>query len=235
MAEPFDAYHELLGIPPREQPPNHYRLLGISLFEANREVIANAALARSKFLRSLGISDYADVCQRLLNEVAEAKLCLSDPKKKAAYDERLCADFHAGPPPADERVAPRARPVSVTMQEIRPPAKVPAVRPAAKEPTVRPASKRPAEPSPPRAARGPEQSWTIGRSPDCDILVDSPAVSATHCRLTKTGKGFYLEDLNSTNGTYVNRVRISGRVEVSRQDVVTLGKRTPMPWPSPGE
>ena len=32
MAE-FNAYHKWLGIPPEEQPPNHYRLLGIALFE----------------------------------------------------------------------------------------------------------------------------------------------------------------------------------------------------------
>ena len=32
--ETFDAYHEWLGIPPKDQPPNHYRLLGIELFES---------------------------------------------------------------------------------------------------------------------------------------------------------------------------------------------------------
>ena len=46
MAKHFDAYHELLAIPPDEQPPNHYRLLGVSLFEGNRQVVANAAMQR---------------------------------------------------------------------------------------------------------------------------------------------------------------------------------------------
>ena len=45
-------------------------LLGIALFEANRQVIANAALKQSKFLRSLGTSQYGEICQTLLNEVA---------------------------------------------------------------------------------------------------------------------------------------------------------------------
>ena len=43
MAESFDPYHVWLGIPPDEQPPNRYRLLGIRAFEANQDVIDNAA------------------------------------------------------------------------------------------------------------------------------------------------------------------------------------------------
>ena len=42
MAE-FDPYRKWLGIPPAEQPPNLYRLLGIGLFESDAEVIAGAA------------------------------------------------------------------------------------------------------------------------------------------------------------------------------------------------
>ena len=34
MSAPFDPYYRWLGIPPGEQPPNHYRLLGVQLFEA---------------------------------------------------------------------------------------------------------------------------------------------------------------------------------------------------------
>ena len=50
--EPFDPYYQWLGIPPEEQPPNHYRLLGIQLFEENREVIQNAADRQMVHLRS---------------------------------------------------------------------------------------------------------------------------------------------------------------------------------------
>ena len=39
----YDVYHLWLGIPPEEQPPNHYRLLGVPAFEQNVEVIRNAA------------------------------------------------------------------------------------------------------------------------------------------------------------------------------------------------
>ena len=43
----FDPYHKWLGIPPEEQPPNHYRLLGLPPFEADLDVIDAAAKARS--------------------------------------------------------------------------------------------------------------------------------------------------------------------------------------------
>ena len=42
MPGAFDPYHEWLGIPPEEQPPNHYRLLGIPLFEPDPQVIRHA-------------------------------------------------------------------------------------------------------------------------------------------------------------------------------------------------
>ena len=43
MAGEFDPYHVWLGINAKDQPPNHYRLLGIELFEANLDVIQSAA------------------------------------------------------------------------------------------------------------------------------------------------------------------------------------------------
>ncbi len=57
MADPFDPYHVWLGIPPDEQPPNHYRLLGIKLFEPNPDVIAHAADQRMSHLRSFQAGD----------------------------------------------------------------------------------------------------------------------------------------------------------------------------------
>ena len=42
--EAIDRYHKWLGIPPHEQPANHYRLLGIALFESDADVIEAAAV-----------------------------------------------------------------------------------------------------------------------------------------------------------------------------------------------
>lgn len=75
------------------------------------------------------------------------------------------------------------------------------------------------------------KSWVIGGGGDCDIVVDRPTVSARHCRLTCTPEGFFLEDLRSTNGTFVNDLRIDGRVPVSPTDRITLGLTVAMPWP----
>jgi len=75
-------------------------------------------------------------------------------------------------------------------------------------------------------------TWTIGGDPACDLVADRPQVSGRHCRLERLGDGTYrLEDLGSTNGTWVNGRRLRGPEPVRRSDVVTLGLSTPMPWP----
>ncbi len=47
----FDPYHKWLGIPAAEQPVNHYRLLGLTLFESDPDVIDAATDQRVAFLR----------------------------------------------------------------------------------------------------------------------------------------------------------------------------------------
>src|SRR5436190_7236357 len=77
----FDPYYTWLGIPPAEQPPNHYRLLGIQLFEPNADVIAHAADRQMMHLRSFQQGAHSALSQRLLNEVAGARICLHDAAK----------------------------------------------------------------------------------------------------------------------------------------------------------
>jgi len=89
MAGRFDPYHRWLGIPPKDQPPNHYRLLGLQLFEADADVIESAADQRMAHLRTFQTGKHSPLSQKLLNEVAAAKLCLFSPQKRAAYDELL--------------------------------------------------------------------------------------------------------------------------------------------------
>ena len=89
MSESFDPYYQWLGIPPEEQPANHYRLLGIKWFEDNVDVIAAAVDRQMLHLRTYQIGEYSDYSQRLMNEVVSAKLCLLDPKRKAVYDQKL--------------------------------------------------------------------------------------------------------------------------------------------------
>lgn len=85
----FDPYNDWLGIPPQEQPPNHYRLLGLKVFENDLEVIRNAGNQHADHLRTLQIGKHSTLSQQLLTEVAEALACLLDPAKKVAYDREL--------------------------------------------------------------------------------------------------------------------------------------------------
>jgi len=76
-------------------------------------------------------------------------------------------------------------------------------------------------------------TWTVGSSPDCEVRVDQPFVSGKHCRLSLHGNQYMLEDLGSTNGTFVNGRRLEPHapVPVSARDKLTLGHQHPMPWP----
>src|SRR6266852_6415817 len=75
--------------------------------------------------------------------------------------------------------------------------------------------------------------WTVGSATDCDVVVNQPVVSGQHCRLSLQGSQYVLEDLGSTNGTFVNGYRLDPHspVYVSIEDKVTLGQSLPLPWP----
>ena len=89
VSEAFNPYHAWLGIPPEEQPPNHYRLLGAALFEVQADVIDTAADRQMAHLRTFQCGKHSDLSQRLLNEVSAARLCLLNSATKADYDQRL--------------------------------------------------------------------------------------------------------------------------------------------------
>jgi hypothetical protein len=88
MSDAFDAYHEWLGVPPDEQPPNPYRLLGISDFEPDPVVIEAAADQRIEHLRAFESGPHAALAARLQQEVAQARLRLLYPVETAASDAR---------------------------------------------------------------------------------------------------------------------------------------------------
>jgi pSer/pThr/pTyr-binding forkhead associated (FHA) protein len=64
---------------------------------------------------------------------------------------------------------------------------------------------------------------TIGRSPDNAVIIDNPAVSAHHARVFSESGAVILEDLNSTNGTFVNGEAATRRV-LRGGDVLLIGK-----------
>ena len=61
----FDPYRKWLGIPPNEQPPNHYRLLGIGLFESDPEVIVSAAGRQISYVQGFRSGEHAEAAQFL--------------------------------------------------------------------------------------------------------------------------------------------------------------------------
>jgi hypothetical protein len=124
MAEKFDPYYKWLGIPPKDQPPHHYRLLGIELFEPDRDVIDAAANRLMGYLKELAAGDDASHSQKLLNEISRARLCLLNKEKKAAYDQELRKKLKS----EEDRLNP-------TSPEAPPPPQVaPSLHPPAAEP-----------------------------------------------------------------------------------------------------
>ncbi|MCS7306380.1 MAG: hypothetical protein NZ602_14890, partial [Thermoguttaceae bacterium] len=91
MAEQFDPYLHWLGIRDPQRPPNYYRLLGIELFESDPEVISNAADRQMAHVRTFQTGKHSALSQKILNELAAAKICLLNPEKKAQYDAQLLA------------------------------------------------------------------------------------------------------------------------------------------------
>ncbi|MCJ7623437.1 MAG: FHA domain-containing protein [Anaerolineaceae bacterium] len=63
---------------------------------------------------------------------------------------------------------------------------------------------------------------TIGRNEVCDIVLQSPQVSRTHARILQADETCWIEDLKSTNGTFVNNQLIT-RKEIKGGDVITIG------------
>ncbi|MCE9557143.1 MAG: hypothetical protein K8T91_27665 [Planctomycetes bacterium] len=85
----FDPYRKWLGIAPKDQPPNLYRLLGIDLFESDPDVIANAADQRMTHVRTFQSGPNGALSQQILNEVSAARVCLLDDEKRAEYETEL--------------------------------------------------------------------------------------------------------------------------------------------------
>jgi pSer/pThr/pTyr-binding forkhead associated (FHA) protein len=173
MTKPLDVYHVWLGIPPEDQPPHHYRLLGIPLWESDAQVIAVAAQRQMAHIKTFAIGPHSQRSQEILNQLARAKVCLLKPARKAKYDAELLAKISAQ-----------------------------------------------------------ERKWVIGSASGCDLVVDQPAVSKRHCCLSQTYRGCFLEDLGSTNGTFLNGRRVVSRPAVCRSDQVRLGRSILMPWPA---
>ena len=185
--EDYDAYHLWLGIPPDEQPPSHYRLLGVRLFEQNVEVIRNAADRQRAHVKRLGINQYEKRGQDLLNEIEAAKICLLKPDKRKIYDERLQAELQS------EAVGDRHGTYEEQLSE---------------------------------------ETLIVGSDRHCDIVIDLPIISGIHCSVMRRAEKVILRDLKSTNGTYLNFLRVVRPSSITPSDLIILGRDTRLKLPT---
>ena len=205
------AYYEWLGIPPAKQPPSHYTILNIPDFESNRLVIENAAQRNVNFLQSFFSSPFAELAQEIQKEIAIARKELSDPDAKQKYDLSIA------------EVINKESQLSTGSFDS-----------ADGDGHLRSAEEIIAEGVATNTKLSQKKRWLIGWDPrKCDIVVDNQYVSSKHCVLFLEDGDFAVEDLGSTNGTYVNGQKLESkkRISVTLADNITLGKRTLMPWP----
>ena len=64
---------------------------------------------------------------------------------------------------------------------------------------------------------------SIGRSTDADIRIEDRYASQIHLRIYPRGGGYYVEDMNSTNGTFLNGSQLDGSAELQHLDRIQIG------------
>ncbi len=65
--------------------------------------------------------------------------------------------------------------------------------------------------------------YVIGRNPDADLRLPLPSVSRRHCEIVLDEKSLRARDLGSSNGTYLNDMRLSSETELSPGDTIGVG------------
>lgn len=148
MAGDFDPYQKWLGIPPEHQPPDRYRLLGVEQFESDLEVIDAAADELMYFVQEKAVGVQARYAEKLLSQIAMARVGLIDPDEKKRYDEKLKKKLAAAAttPSQPKRPVGKKRPV----EKRRSPASS-SNRPADKTSQVIPLSPSEVTPQKPRS------------------------------------------------------------------------------------
>ena len=68
-----------------------------------------------------------------------------------------------------------------------------------------------------------DEELVVGRRPECDLVLDDPHVSLTHARIRRSKGAILLEDLGSTNGTFVNEQHVQGSIALRHGDTVRFG------------
>lgn len=89
----MDPYKEWLGIPDGPRPPDNYTMLRVVQFEDDTTKIRNNYKKLNAHVRKYATGQYSVLSQQVLNELAKAMLCLTDPERKREYDESQGREF----------------------------------------------------------------------------------------------------------------------------------------------
>lgn len=65
--------------------------------------------------------------------------------------------------------------------------------------------------------------FTLGRAAGCQVTLDDTYASQIHARIFRRDGQYYVEDLGSTNGTWLNRAKVTGPLELDRGDQIQIG------------
>jgi len=68
--------------------------------------------------------------------------------------------------------------------------------------------------------------FDIGRSVECNLVLDDPSVSRVHASIIRNESGLFLEDLGSRNGCTVNGKKVTGTIPISDGDEITIGHQS---------
>src|SRR5947199_47320 len=69
-----------------------------------------------------------------------------------------------------------------------------------------------------------QERVTIGRSSAAGIPIKNNTLSREHCAFVREGERWFIEDLGSQNGTWVNRTKVLGRTPLNERDIVKAGQ-----------
>jgi ABC-type multidrug transport system ATPase subunit/pSer/pThr/pTyr-binding forkhead associated (FHA) protein len=87
--------------------------------------------------------------------------------------------------------------------------------------------------SPPQEYELTRPEIIIGRDPNVDLTIPSPAVSRRHAKLTRQGEGYSIEDLGSSNGTFINGERLVNQHLLKSGDQVRFGQAITLTYEAP--
>lgn len=226
-----DLLYFLLGIPHAEHPPNAYRLLGLSLFESDPEVIQNSARKQSGFVsKHTMISSRFDQneVRQLLEDIQRAKKMLMEPARREEYDRVLRQRIR------DNRSNPSHS--SVDAEEVAS-SSLSQSRHADIDGSVRlgedghPEGYSDVSDNSPQQNPTPAMEWLVGTARDATLRYRLASISRRHCTLRIADGRWVIEDCDSLNGTYLNGIVVDGPTPLLEGHRITLGRRVPFLWP----